>query len=38
VDHDAFEIYGIEKIKVVGTGLKIKVYSSADWPGLKKGH
>jgi len=38
VDHDAFEIYGIEKIKVVGTGLKVKVYSSADWPGLKKGH
>lgn len=38
VDHDAFEIYGIEKIKVVGTGLKAKVYSSADWPGLNKGH
>jgi hypothetical protein len=38
VDHDAFEIYGIEKIKVVGTGLKVKVHSSADWPGLNKGH
>jgi hypothetical protein len=38
VDHDAFEIYGIEKIKVVGTGLKVKAYSSTDWPGLKKGH
>jgi hypothetical protein len=38
VDHDAFEIYGIEKIKVVGIGLRVKVCSSADWPGLKKGY
>jgi len=38
VDHDAFEIYGVEKVKVVGTGLKVKVYSLADWPELKKGH
>ena len=38
LDHDAFEICGIEKVKVVGTGLKVKVCSSADWPGLKKGH
>lgn len=37
-DHDAFEIYGLEKIKVVGTGLIVKVYSSADWPGLRKAH
>jgi hypothetical protein len=36
VDHDAFEIYGMEKIKVVGAGLKVKVYSSGNWPGLKK--
>jgi hypothetical protein len=38
VDHYAFEIYGIEKIKVVGIGLRVKVCSSADWPGLKKGY
>jgi len=38
MDHDAFEICGIGKIKVVGTGLKVKVYSSGDWPGLKKRH
>jgi hypothetical protein len=36
VDHHAFEIYGMEKIKVVGAGLKVKVYSSGNWPGLKK--
>jgi len=38
MDHDAFEIYGIEKIKVVGRGLIVKICSSADWPGLRKAH
>jgi hypothetical protein len=38
VDHDAFEIFGVEqKLKVTGTGLKVKVYSLADWPGLRRG-
>jgi hypothetical protein len=35
VDHDAFELCGIEKIKVFGPGLNVKVYSSTDWPGLR---
>ncbi|MBZ5689755.1 MAG: restriction endonuclease [Acidobacteriia bacterium] len=31
LDHDAFEIFGIEeKLKVVVTGLRVKVYSSSD--------
>jgi hypothetical protein len=38
VDHDALEISGIEKIKVVGMGLTVKVYSSSDFPSLKKAH
>jgi hypothetical protein len=37
VDHDAFEIFGIDKaLRVFGTGLNVKVFSSANWPGLKK--
>jgi hypothetical protein len=35
VDHDAFEIGGIEeKCKVFGSGLNLKVYATDRWPGL----
>lgn len=37
VDHEAFEIYGIDKaLKIFGTGLNVKVFSSANWPGLRR--
>jgi Restriction endonuclease len=37
VDHDAFEIFGIEKkFKVFGTGLNVRVYSAGRWPGLRE--
>lgn len=37
VDHEAFEIFGIDKaVKIFGTGLNVKVYSSANWPVLKR--
>jgi len=37
VDHDAFEIFGIEKkCKVFGEGLNVKIYPLGQWPGLRK--
>ena len=37
VDHDAFEIFGIDRaLKVFGTGPNVKVYSSENWPGLRR--